>query len=70
MLPETITTQTVREASDEVHESWLEAIDACTDRYFDEIVDILARKHNLTDEQIEELEERLCWNVELLPKQS
>lgn len=68
MLPETITTQTVRETADTVDESYIEAFEDDMCDYMEEIVSILAKKHSLNETQIEELFDRLCWNLELLPK--
>lgn len=67
MLPESITTQTIRETADSVDESYIECFDDDMQDYIDEVVTKLAQKHNLTDEQITELDDRLCWRLELLP---
>lgn len=72
MLPAEITTETVRDTSDDVDASTslLEDLDntEVMSNYIDEVVERLAAKHSLTDEQCEELTERICWRLELLPE--
>lgn len=67
MLPEAITTQEIRETSDTVDESYVEAFEDDMCDYMGEIVSILAKKHGLNEAQVEELFDRLCWRLELLP---
>ena len=72
MLPAEITTETVRETSDLV-DATTDLLDALDDtevmsRYIDEVINRLAVAHNLTDEQTEELTERITWRLELLPR--
>jgi hypothetical protein len=64
MLPEALTTQTVREASDRIED---EALNEALDRHLEALVEELANLYLLTPEQTEELEERLCCRFELLP---
>ncbi len=66
MLPETLTTRIVREASDLIKD---EALNEALDRHLEALVEELANEHLLTPEQTEELEERLCCRFELLPPQ-
>ena len=66
MLPETLTTQIVREASDRIED---EALNEALDQHLEALVEELANEHLLTPEQTEELEERLCCRFELLPPQ-
>lgn len=73
MLPATITTDTIRQTSDRLDaedrqtQRHLDAVNEVMTSYVDAVVEELAAQHNLTDEQVEELSERIAWRLELLP---
>jgi len=70
-LPDTITTDAVREQSHELNdmlnEEMLDRIDDPMQDYFDCLVGQLVVKFSLSEKQGEELADRLCWCLELLP---
>jgi len=66
MLPEALTTRTIREASDRIDD---EVLNEALDRHIEILLEELANEYLLTPEQTEELEERLCCRFELLPPQ-
>lgn len=70
MLPKELTTQSVREASDEADASLdsKAAIEDAMNAHFEDVVAILTEQFDLTDEQAEALTERICWRLELLPE--
>lgn len=55
MLPETLTTQTVRETSDRIED---EALNEALDRHIEILLEELANEYLLTPEQTEELAAR------------
>lgn len=77
MLPAEITTEAVRCASDEADFDGealserltcdLHELDDLMDDYIAVVVEKLAEEHGLTEEQAEELRDRICWRLELLP---
>lgn len=67
-LPKEITTESIREVSDQLRSGVDNSIDDAMSEYFEELVDHIAQKCGLTEEQAEELEDRLCWVLELLPE--
>ena len=67
MLPEAITIQTIRDASTALDERHLDVIDDVMNVYIDRIVDAISVKHGLSEEQAEELANRIQWRLDLLP---
>ncbi len=68
MLPPAITTQMVREISDEHNGQWdQESVDDHMEELFILVVKAITKKHKLTDKQQDELFDRLTWQLELLP---
>ncbi len=70
-LPDHITAETIRNASDLVAETEegqedLDAIDEAMSRHLEAVIVELATRHNLDDEQVEELHGRIGWRLELL----
>jgi hypothetical protein len=58
----------VREISDEQNGQWdQESVDDHMEELFTLVVEAIAKKHKLTDKQQDELFDRLCWRLELLP---
>lgn len=70
MLPAEITTEAIRQTNDELDledDSFLERVSDGMADYADAIIEKLAERYSLTDEQREELCERLAYRFELLP---
>lgn len=73
MLPDHITTETIREISDVVDgrdPDLLERTDDPLVVHIEAVISEIAEQLNLNAEQVEELEERICWRLELLPPSS
>lgn len=73
-LPFLINTESIRTHSDELvfdqlfgRRWYLEEIENAMEPYFQELIDFLTTKYDLREDQCIELEERLCWRLELLP---
>ena len=67
-LPSEITNEYVQAESDKLDGAFdMDAIDDAMTPYFEELVERIAAAHNLTEEQAEDLGDRLCWKLELLP---
>ncbi len=67
MLPDAITSELVNDTADRI-----DLGDHLEDRladYLSTLADTLGEQLGLTEEQVEELEERLAWQVVLLPPQ-
>lgn len=65
-LPKEITNLIALEVScecDKKDPDLAESIDDLMDEHFEQIIEVLAEKYELTEEQISELEERLSWTV-------
>jgi hypothetical protein len=70
-LPKELTTNRVRQESDELDPVFdTDAIDDAMEPYFDELVERLAAAYGLDTKQTDELADRICWRMELLPPQS
>jgi hypothetical protein len=74
-LPNEITAQLINDESNAMDATdsraalSLEIVDDAMCDYFDSIVDRIATRFKLTDEQRDELEERLCWKLDLIDKE-
>lgn len=70
-LPEHITTEVVRDTSDEFSKTPLgrremDAIDEVINRHIEIVADEIAARLDLDPYQAEELQERIVWRLELL----
>ena len=76
-LPDAITTESIQAESDQLDKTYeslpsylrlTDEISNVMDSYFEALIERIAEEHSLTEEQVEELGDRLCWRLELLPE--
>lgn len=69
-LPVEITTNKIRAISDMCDSDTIQdAIDDAMESHISQVIDTLAELHDLSNEQRDELQDRICWRLELLPKE-
>lgn len=68
LLPPGLTEQALREIANRLDVA--DRLDDLMREYFDQIIEMAAQEHCLSPEQIEELEERMAWDLTLLETKS